>query len=75
MENEVAVDPEKVQQVISYLSNYLLTLPEYNNIRTEVQEKVMNLYDLQSKKFISEDERDKYNGLLQQAEAPEYLFF
>jgi hypothetical protein len=75
MDNEVAIDPEKVKEIINYLSSYLLTLPEYNDIRADVQEKIMNLYDLQSKKSITEAERDKYNGILQQAEAPEYLMF
>ena len=75
MDNDIPVDPEKVRNVVNYLTNYLLTLPEYNNIRAQVQESVMGLYDLQSRKTMNQEERQKYNDLLEQAEAPEYLMF
>jgi len=75
MENDIPVDPQKVRDVVNYLTNYLLTLPEYNNIRAQVQESVMGLYDLQSRKTMNQEERQKYNNLLEQAEAPEYLMF
>ncbi len=69
--NELPVDRAKVQTITSFLSHYMLGLPEYNTDKTAAEAEIMELDNLSQQEIMTAKDRDRHNGILRNLQVPE----
>ena len=74
MADEIPVDRAKVQALISFLSQRVLSLPEYDENKQNAEEEIIELDNLSQSQTMTVAERDRHNGRLQNLEVPSNLF-
>ena len=72
--DEISVDKTKVQEIITFLSERVLNLPEYDTNRAKAEKEIIELDNLLQMEIMTPKERHRHNSILEGLEVPENLF-